>query len=467
MNDRSKKQVVVVGAGITGLAAAWELSKSGQVHVTVIDKDDRVGGKISSNDMDLDAGPDGFIARGAPAIELCNELGLSEDLVSPKSSGAFILTQHKLQKLPGGLFMGIPSNLRSIALSKIISYKGLVRAALDLLRPATSIGDDISVYDFIASRLGVEICENLVEPLLGGIHAGNAHQLSMKEVAPFILNNYKRSLIMDLSKIRSKAPSPPGPAFTTVKGGLYNLPLSLYRALVSKNNVTFMLGTQALRAKGSTLTLDNSQTVQFDSLLLATPAWATKNFVNADIAARLNSISYASVGVVSFEIPRIDLPEATGFLVPPREGYLITAATWLSNKWPYFDNSKTYLRASIGKIDNTHWQELSDSHLIDQAYMQLRQATLSLGVELPVSPRQACVTRWVDALPQYNVGHRKLIEAISPSQGVFLAGAYLNGVGVPACIESGREAARTILDTLDLTPTLRQGDCGRSSFNNS
>ncbi len=448
-------RVTVVGAGITGLAAAWELCTRGAA-VTILEASSRLGGKLASREVAgvvVDTGPDAFLARGTAAVSLCEELGI--ELVAPRVSSALVWTRGRLRPLPDGLVLGFPTKLWPLMHSGIVSLPGMVRAGLDLVIPTTRLGEDFSVAEAVTPRLGREVTARLVEPLLGGIHAGTAAGLSLPEVAPTVAAavSRSRSAIRALRTLptpptratsNSHAASPTAgrpPVFLTPRGGLHLLASRLVEELVERGvEIRTRAPVRSLTSLGD------------DPLVLALPAHAAAPLVAAldrNLGSELFAIHHASVVVVTLAYPAGSLPDSlpgTGFLSPRQEGRLMTATTWLSTKWDHYRPSDLCLaRVSVGRIDDTRHREFGDHDLAVRAHDELAEAMSTIHLQLP-PPLATAVNRWSLALPQYGVGHRARVERIERAAvdlpGLHLAGNYLHGVGVPACIESGRAAAR-------------------------
>ncbi len=453
-----------MGAGISGLSCAFELAKSNRVDVTVVEEKPVPGGKIVANNRGIDVGPDSFISRGRSAIDLIGELGLADQMVTPDTKGAYISTRHGLRPLPEGLFMGVPTDLVSVARSRVVPRLGLARAGLDLILPRTSFSSEVSVERFISARLGRSVLDNLIDPLLGGIHAGNSRDLSMNWVAPSLVELYRRSLIVDLARTRAKTGTGPpratgsneqeGPKgetevpaspFLSVRGGMHRLVEALVETLSGRYGVRFLYNSKVVQAEKSwVMTQDNSR-LECDHLVLACPAFEVPDIVADRSLEVLRTLSYASVGVITMYFPKVSLPEGTGLLSPRARGTLMTGATWLSNKWAFYDTGECVIRVSVGKIDDTRWVDLDDGDLVGRVYCELDSAMRSLGVNLPGPPSEYHVQRWMRAIAQYNVGHGELVGSVTLPPNVYLAGSYMCGVGIPACISSGQAAAKRLL----------------------
>jgi len=424
-------RVAVVGGGITGLAAAYEAAKAGH-QVTLYEASDRLGGKILTapfQGVPVDAGPDAFLARVPHAVELCRELGLADQLVAPATGHAYVWTRGRLRPLPEGLVLGVPTNLVAMARSGILSPAGVVRAGLDLVLPKSRwSGDDPSAAEVVTARFGPEATDRLVEPLLGGIHAGRTDRLSLSAVAPQLAAAAAkhRSLLLGL---RGTPPSLDGPVFYSLTGGLG----ALVDALADR------LPDVRLGQRLDTLP-------DADRVVVTTPAPVTAKLIDGlspAAADELRAIDHASVALVTMAYPRLDL-QGSGLLVPRVDGRLMTACSFATNKWPHWADAAghTVLRVSAGRAGDDRALNLLDADLVGVLHAELREA---IGVPGD-GPVEARVTRWVDGFPQYAPGHAGRVARIEAALAhdaphVRLAGAALHGVGIPACIASGRAAA--------------------------
>ncbi len=454
--------VAVVGGGITGLATAYFLLQGSdgiRPRVTLIEADHRLGGKIRTEpfaSIPVDAGPDAFLARVPWAVDLCKRLDLDKDLVAPATGKTWLWTRGRLRPLPGDLVMGVPTGPVSVARAGILSPLGLARAGLDLVLPFQNYPPDPSIARVIGARLGHEVVERLVEPLLGGIYAGRADSLSIAAVAPHLAVAAKkhRSLILGLRKERQpQTAGGASPAFLTIPGGLESLVNRLHDVLRETN---VQPGTQVetvMRQPGGRylLACKNGSAVIADGVVLTAPAWSAANILR-DIAPAaavdLEAIEYSSVIVVTLGYAPSAFPgplNGSGFLVPRIDGRLLTACSWATSKWPHLERSGlVILRCSTGRLgDDRAWQ-LDDKELVRRIHNELVEA---MGVRS--NPVAARITRWERTFPQYDEGHQarvtRIEAALNDLPGLMLAGAAYRGVGIPACIHDGEQAAARML----------------------
>lgn len=518
MNTARRPVVAVVGSGIAGLAAAWELVTAGDgvlastqtgvrnpaaepaapiVHV--VEAADRIGGKLASTTFAgraVDLGADAFLARRPEALELCEQLGLTDELVPVGASGAMILARGRLRAMPVGLNLGVPVRWWPLARSGILSIAESMAVTKDLFLPYRGSGpgdDDRSVAEVVGERMGWPVVERLVDPLIGGIHAGGVETLSAEMTFPALLaaSRHGGSLMRNLgggAADRSPRSSPTGattssispvagPAFWSFRDGTASLARRLAERLATRG-VTIHTGTTVramtsedggatdgrrwrltMGCTGSAPPGERCQPLLVDGVVLAVPA-PTAGRLLAPLApvaaAMLTAVDYASVAVVTMSIPTRALGKplsGTGFLVPRTtningQAPLITGCTYLSRKWPHLARPGDHLiRVSTGRFGDTRPSQLDDDELAGSVFGELERV-----LDIHGAPGDSMVTRWENAFPQYPVGHLTDVAAIHASvsnlPGVAVAGAAYHGVGIPACVGSGRTAARQILDSL-------------------
>jgi oxygen-dependent protoporphyrinogen oxidase len=448
VSERRRPRVAVLGGGITGLAAAWYLRDTADV--TVLEGSDRLGGKIRTErfaGLDLDVGPDSFLARVPYAADLCRELGLGDDLVAPATGKAYLWTRGRLRPFPEGLVLGVPSRIGPLVRSGIVSKRGVARAALDAVLPNRWRTDDRTITDVVGGRFGNEVVDRLVDPLLGGIHAGRSDRLSLATNAPDVASAARGgSLAKGLRQHLAGAGKPGGPIFLTLRQGL--------GALVERLE-------KELRAHGVDIWRETPVTwlerdddgryrigpdVVADAVIVALPAPAAARVLErgrADVAAALGGVNHASVVTVTMAFPKMAL-DGSGFLVPRVDGHLLTACTWLSSKWAHLDaGPHTLLRASAGRFGDERALHLDDDALVERVLGELRDA---MGLEH--DPIESRVDRWHDAFPQYEVGHAERVMRIEAAlhdlPGVVVAGAPYRGIGIASCIQQGAQAAAEV-----------------------
>jgi oxygen-dependent protoporphyrinogen oxidase len=452
----ARPRVAVVGAGVTGLTVAYRLGRSADApEVVVLEADHRPGGKIRTiqvGGVPVEAGADSFVVRKPFAVDLCTELGLGDELVVPGASGAFVMTSRGLMPFPPRSAFGVPSRVRDL-----LGWKGLpatvrLRAALDLYRPARRRTDDEPLGRLLRRRLGERAARTMVEPLLGGLYAGDPDRLSTLATFPELAAWERRhgSLIRGArAAVRAAEGSVTGAMFATVWGGLDRLVEALASAIGS-GRLRLEAGVVGMQREGPGYRLETQGgSVEADAVVLATPAFESARLVaevNPDAARELAAVPYASTAVVILVYPEGTagaLPEGTGLVTTAGTG-TITACTWVSRKWPSDDlGTRAVLRCFVGRAGSEAALDLSDDRLIEAARAEAERA-----VPMPAAPEAAEVVRWPRAMPQYEVGHLDLAgrieRALEATPGIFLAGSAYGGVGVPDCVRQAGEVAERV-----------------------
>ncbi len=469
--DSGVTRVVVVGAGIAGLAAAHHLADRPGVGVTVCESGPKVGGKVRTEDfagVTLDLGPDAFLARRPEAVTLCRELGLVGELVPPATSSAFVWARGRLRRLPEGLVLGVPVRWGALARSRVLSPSGLARATIEPVLPGRKLGADEALGAVVRRRLGDQVHRTLVDPLVGGINAGDTDRLSIDMTAPVLAAaaRGRRSLVRGAREVSAPGADRGGPAFLTLPGGLSRL-VEVLVARLEASGVEVRTGAAVAAVErpdegGYRLRMVSGALVEADAVIVAAPAYGAAPLLapHAPTAAEaLAGIEYASVALVAMAYPAPALPrrlDGSGFLVARGEGRLMSACSWASSKWAHLDpGDQVVLRVSAGRAGDARVESLDDDALVTRLSLELG---LALGIGVP--PSEVRVTRWARAFPQYAPGHLGRVAATEAElhrrlPGLALAGAALAGVGIPACIASGRRAADRVLASREdaLRPT--------------
>jgi len=448
---------VIVGAGISGLATAHYLQQRG-VDTSVLEASERLGGKIRTVDLlglAVDTGPDAFLARGADLHQLIDDLGLTSEIVEPQTSGSYIWSRGRLRRLPPGMAFGLPERLWPLLRSGLLSPMGVARAGLDVVLPQTPLPADPSIADLVRPRFGNDVYRRLVEPLLGGVHAGDPAHLSARSTAPevYALADGHRSVYLSLRKRRTKAPKPSGkPAapLVSLNGGLGQLVAALTAGL-GADRVYTGVGVEGLAPSGDGWRLEtNKGTLETDAVVLATPAYRAAELLrplSPELAALLDTIAYVDVANATLAYRRDDVPElppGTGFLVPPVEGEFIVGCTWLTSKWPYLRNDDLVLiKCMVGRDGDRRWLRYTDEQIVDGA-----REGLSRMLGIHGEPIASHVRRWPRAMPQYTVGHGERLADIDAQlaafPGLHLTGAAYRGAGLAACATQAAATARAI-----------------------
>ncbi|WOT33499.1 protoporphyrinogen oxidase [Streptomyces coeruleorubidus] len=453
-------QVVVIGAGIAGLAAAHRLLERG-ARVTVLEASDRVGGKLLPGEIAgarVDLGAESMLARRPEAVALAREVGLADRLQPPATATASIWTRGALRPMPKGHVMGVPGT--AAALSGVLSDEGLARIDRDAELPRTEVGDDVAVGEYVAARLGREVVDRLVEPLLGGVYAGDAYRISMRSAVPQLFQAARShtSLTEGVREIQAKAAAgrQTGPVFMGIQGGVGTLPLAVAESVRARGG-EILTGTPVTELShsaadgGGWRVVTGGRVLQADAVVLAVPAPAAARLLRTEspeAAAELGGVEYASMALVTLAYRRAEtaLPAGSGFLVPPVDGRTIKASTFASQKWGWIADENpdlVVLRTSVGRYGETEILQRDDDGLVAVSRHDLKAAT-----GLDATPVATRVTRWDDGLPQYPVGHHtrvaRIREHVAKLRGLAVCGAPYDGVGIPACIASAYAAVDQI-----------------------
>jgi oxygen-dependent protoporphyrinogen oxidase len=444
-------KVAVVGGGIAGLAAAWELRD--HADVTIIEAD-RIGGRLRTAPFagqPTDLGADAFLTRVPDAVALCDELGLGPQLIAPAPGRTLLWWRHRLRPLPDGLVLGVPRRLGPLLRSGLLSPLGVARAALDVVLPRRAIPADVAVWDLVADRFGPQVASRLVDPLLGSIHAGRTEELSAAATAPQLLAAARKSRSLLLGLRAAGAPATGQPMFLAPAGGIGVLVDRLAAALRAAGVHTIEQRVDAVRPVLGGVGLGPLDE-RFDAVVLAVPAPTAARLLGDDAPAGLTAVTATSVTLVSMAWAPADLPVpdgVNGVLVSREEGRLMTACSFASHKWPQRPTpGRAVVRVSTGWSGDDRADHLSDEALVDRLGAELAEA---VGARVGARPLEWQVNRWPGSFPRYLPGHLERVAAMeaelaASAPRVALAGASYRGAGIPACIGSGRRAARLLLD---------------------
>lgn len=472
--DSGSAHVVVIGGGISGLAAAERLVRtSPRVRVTVLEASARLGGMVHTERTDgytYEVGADSVLAAKPATRELCARVGIADRLHGAGARGAFVYRAGRLRRLPAGLSGLMPTRLRPLATSGILSPRGLSDVALEpWRRPRAVAVEEESIQTFIVRRMGREAYDRLVEPLLTGIYGGDGASLSLDATFPQLraLEREHGSLLRGLRARAAvagpAADAPPSGAspFLSLPTGLAELVEALERHLVATGRVRVVrhAAVRAVRAPGAwsaepARVVTDREALDADAVVVATPAPVAAGLLrdtDRALADELAGIAHGSTATVTLAYGRADVQrplDGTGYVVPRAEGRAVMACTWLSSKWPGRSPEDAVLfRVFLGGAHRPDLVARDDAELAALARAELRD-TLDVGA----APRFARVARWADAMPQYALGHRprvaRVVQRAAAHPWLALAGNVYGGVGIPDCIRSGEAAADRVLSGL-------------------
>ncbi|MFJ8662025.1 protoporphyrinogen oxidase [Streptomyces sp. NPDC093795] len=463
--------VVVAGGGIAGLAAAHRLAVAGH-RVTLLEAGPRLGGKLLAGEIagaPVDLGAESLLARRPEAVALARAVGLGDRLQAPATTTASVWSRGELVPMPKGHVMGVPGDAHAV--EGLLSEEGLRRIGLDGELPPTEIGDDIAIGAYVADRMGHEVVDRLVEPLLGGVYAGDAYRISMRAAVPALFDAAREhptltAAVRAVQRAGAAAPADAagaatglgGSVFLGVDGGVGTLPGAVADAIrAAGGEILTDAPVTELRRTGPTgwQVVSGDRVLTADAVVLATPAGPAAALLAAHApaaAAELEAVAYASMALVTLAFRRSDMPAlpGSGFLVPPVDGHTIKASTFSSQKWRWVTDGAPdlfVLRTSVGRYGEEDQVHREDADLVAASLKDLAAAT-----GLAARPVATTVTRWLGGLPQYPVGHlarvARVREAVAALPGLRVAGAAYDGVGIPACIASAHRAADEIADEI-------------------
>lgn len=485
----ARQRVVIVGGGISGLATAWRLRDG--FDVTILEADHRVGGKIATTqfrDRPLDLGADAFIVRNRAAVDLCHELGIDDQLIEPSTRRAAIYARGRLRPFPEALVLGVPTDLRALLRSRVVGTGAALRTARDRFARSPvvsrSLLDDIeqgvkdpTVAEIFTRRLGRRVVEALIDPLVGGINAGDVRELSFAAAMPQVLER----ITNQPSVMRALAASALGAAtetgghsiFRGLRGGMSVLVDSLATNL-EHNGVEIVRNArvrEVTRTEDGKFAVSTSSNLwRADALVLATPAFVSATLLgqmSPPLAQKLTEIPYASVATVTFAFAVDAIPKSiaqdlhdlddsasrdgngsgrllpgSGALIARNGAWMTTATSFTSSKWPRSaPDGEVIIRASLGRHGDERPATLDDDSLVRQVESEIASI---LGIT--AAPLDVRVQRWPTSFPQYVSGHAarvKHIDALANELGLELVGAAYHGIGIPSCIvQADRSAAR-------------------------
>jgi oxygen-dependent protoporphyrinogen oxidase len=469
-------RIAIIGGGIAGLAAAYELEKAraagAAVEYTLFEERPRLGGSLASEIVGgavLERGPDSFLTEKPAAAELCRELGLGGELI-PSNDAArktYIVTRNRLVALPDGLMFLVPTKLAPTAMTRLFSVRTKMRMALELLHPPRPNDGDESVARLVERHFGREAVDRLADPLLSGIYGGDATQLSAQTVLPRLVEmetkygSLTRGMLAAHRKMQAVAKSSSNGArgataiFTALRGGMNQLVDAILARLDGGSIRTSTPVSGIEKTAQGWIVKAGGASEAFDALILAAPAWTAGELlapVDTALGSELSGIPYSSSITVNliYEEAKIGaLPEGFGFLVPAVEGRDLLACTFAHRKFlGRTPPGKAVFRAFLGGMKRTDLLAENDEALVEIVRREMREILGAKTIGAAVEPEYVQVTRWRRAMAQYAVGHKDRMQRVNARlaalPGLRLAGNAYDGIGVPDCIRLGRKAAREL-----------------------
>ena len=446
--------VVIVGGGIAGLAAAYELQKRGRSFV-ILERAPRTGGVIISESVGrfvVDGGPDALLTQKPEGIALCQELGIAGRLVPTKLPRlAYIQRGGRLHALPANSVLGIPTRFGPFIRTGLFTWAGKMRMAAEMFVPPRQEDADESIASFMRRRFGAEAVEYLAEPLLAGIHAGDVDRLSIRALFPrFVDTERKHGSLLRAFRRQRQPPSPDG-VFRSFPNGMSELVEAVTKALPPDS---IRLGVAAKTIEGLAVQGTDGTTYSGRAVILTSPAYITADLVervDTELARLCREIPYASSGTIALAFPRSAVAHplnGSGFVVPRVENTGIMAASWLSSKWPHrAPDDHVLMRAFVGGARDPGALDKRDDELVHIALSALRPLLGITG-----DPLMTRVYRFERKSAQHDVGHLDRIAAIdarlAAHPGLFVTGSGFRGVGIPDCVADARATARKVVECL-------------------
>jgi len=469
------RRVIVIGGGIAGLAAAHAIAteSSGHCSVTVLEADKVLGGKLRVSEVagvPVDEGAEAVLSARPEAVNLARSVGLDRDIVHPEVFRASLWVRGKLRPMPPTV-MGVPTDLRALASSQVLSQRALLKIPMEYGKAATRFENDVSVGAFVESRLGRNVVDTLVEPLLGGVYAGRADALSLEATVPALFRELKgESSLLRAAQRTTRgggrsAGARKGPVFAGIRGGVGRLPGAVADDL--KRMGVVVRTDSAVRSihrvddcwRVIVNPIAQQEVLEAEELILAVPPQQASELLShicPPAANDLGLIVMSSMAVVTLAYPAAAVApmSGSGFLVPPTEERTVKAANYASSKWDWIaraagtrqnhKDAKVLIRASVGRLGDEKILARDDSELVADVHNELVAA-----VGINAQPLDRRITRWAEGIPQYATGHVRRVERIRATvdgiEGLEVCGAAYDGVGVAAVIGSARAAARSVL----------------------
>ena len=462
------KKVAIIGGGITGLTTTYYLQKSIRekklpIEIKLIEASHRLGGKMQTVIRDgftIERGPDSFLARKTSMIQLAKEVEMDDKLVHNSTGKSYVLVNEQLYSMPGGSIMGIPTKIGPFITTGLFSLPAKIRATADFILPRSESGKDQSLGDFFRRRLGDEVVENLIEPLLSGIYAGDIDQLSLMSTFPqfYQVEQKYRSLIIGMKKTSALQPKKKADssakqqgAFLTFTTGLQSFAEAIEAHIEPE---TIIKGHRVKKVVKTSqqyeLYLNNGESILVDAIVAATPHKITQTmFSDYGFFDPFKEVPSTSVATVALAFPEEAVKkdiDGTGFVVSRNSDYTITACTWTHKKWVHSTpKGKVLLRCYVGRAGDETIVDLPDDQIV-----KIVLDDLSKTMDISMSPDFAVVSRWNNSMPQYTVGHQERLDIVERHltkelPGVFLAGSSFGGVGMPDCVDQGILAVEKVL----------------------
>jgi len=453
----TERHIAVIGGGIAGLAAAWYLQQQG-IQYTLFEKSQRFGGLIHTQyqgDLVIEMGPDAFITRKPWALELALALGLQGEILAANHTAEriYVLSNGRLIPLPDGLHLLVPTKMGPFLQSPLLSWTGKMRLLMDYVIPPSEVDEDESLADFVTRRMGVEALDKLADPLLAGVYNAEMEHQSILATFPQYrqLEKQHGSLIRGMIEAQVNAPPPDKPPLVSFQRGMMELIDRLVEKLTGQLQRNTTIESIQRIGNDYRLLLNDNTTLDADGIILATPAHVTAGLLRRAVpqaAERLRAIRYVGVGSASFAFLAEDIPrqlDAYGVVIPGSAGRHIDGMQWSSAKWLYrAPEDMALLRVFFG---GPHTREMLDKPEYELVPILREELRALLGITN--KPVYQTIGKWVDAYPQYDVGHLGRVQKIEAAlpDNVALAGNAYHGVGIPDTIKTAKAAAQQFIES--------------------
>jgi oxygen-dependent protoporphyrinogen oxidase len=466
-------RVVVVGGGISGLAAAHALvTGPNPPQVTVLEGSPRLGGKLAGaaiEGLPVDLGAESVLARRPEAVDLIRAVGLGDDVVHPSTTSAGLWVGDRIRPIPPTV-MGVP--VEPSATADVLGDAAAEQVAHEAELPAPALTEDVAIGRFVAERMGRAVTDKLIDPLLGGVYAGKAEEISLAAAVPDLYARLRTapSLLAATADLRDLGRRRAGqPVFAGVVGGIHRIVTALEQDLIARGvQIRTKLAVRRISRTAEGFELEAGPVpaptyLTADAVVVAVPAAPAARMLSEVVpaaSAELATIEYASMAIVTLAVRKRDWPAdavGSGFLVPSVEGRTIKASTYSHAKWAWSAEAGgdlAVLRASVGRLGEEYVLQRSDEELV-----ALAAADLATAIGLRAEVVGSLVTRWGGGLPQYAVGHLDRVDrveaAVADVPGLAVCGAAYRGVGIAACVASGGKAATRVREHLGALETMK------------
>lgn len=465
------KRIAIIGGGISGLSAAYELEKRRRAGVdleyVLFESSPRLGGVLVTDHVDgclVEGGPDSFITEKPWAADLCREIGLGDQLIGSNDAErkTYILVKGKLVVMPDGLMFMVPTKILPTVFSPLFSLRTKMRMAAEWFHPPHKASGDETVAEMVERHYGTDMVDLLADPLLSGVYGGEASQLSVRAVLPRFADmeakhgSLGRAMLSARQKMAAAKKGPAPPLFSSLKEGMQQMVDALV-ARIDRGAIRCSTEVESVIAQDDGWTISAGyQSDHFDGLIIATPAGAASallQMADGNLARELGAIRYSSSVTVTLgydEAVRRSLPPGFGFLVPRSAGRRMLAATFVHNKFPHrAPENRAIVRCFLGGARDEQILQNSDDEILTIVRDELKQI-----IKLTAEPLFVRIYKWKGAMAQYSVGHldrlQRIEGAVQQLHALALAGNAFTGIGVPDCVRSGRQAALKVVSAVGL-----------------